>query len=176
MSKNEEYREALFKMLDSGEVVLLHVYIEKMSTGNIATEELPVFPVGDNLYRLAVSPGVTATMAKGDVIKFLSSELPAEVIERGGNVCVQVIADYISYDEALEAEREIEDILHGSWDGWTERNIVFSVPVSVGFENIQRLFDHYSGTKSWVWCYGNVYEEDNVTPLNWWSNFRFTNN
>jgi hypothetical protein len=151
------------------ETVFIHVYAAKARNGNIVAEELPAFKVGVNLYRLAASPGLAPNMAKGDVVMCFSKYSPVEVVERGGNVCVQIYADDISHKEVIESEREVAEILGGSTDVWTEKTLAFSIPVSVGFENIERLFNYYSEKKSWIWCYGNVYDvDDGVTPLNWW--------
>jgi len=151
------------------ETVSINVYAAKASNGNIVAEKLPAFKVGDNLYRLAASPGLAQNMAKGDVVLYFSKYSPVEIVKRGGNVCVQVYADNISRQEIIESENEVSEVLGGSTDVWTEKTLSFSVPVSVGFENIERLFNYYSEKKSWAWCYGNVYDvDDGVTPLNWW--------
>lgn len=53
------------------------------------------------------------------------------------------------------------------------RVLVYSIHVSIGFQNIEilleRVIEQFPGT---VWYYGNVYDPaDGVTPLDWWQEF-----
>jgi hypothetical protein len=61
----------------------------------------------------------------------------------------------------------------GSLDLQTDRALVYSIHVNVGFADIERLFDgimaNYTDS---VWYYGNIYDrEDGTTPLHWWDAF-----
>jgi hypothetical protein len=88
---------------------------------------------------------------------------------RGGNVCIQ-------FHWSGDIDRCARDLLPkikalgGRLDGRTPRLLVFTVPVSVGFPEIEAIFHaaekEYDGCG---WMYGNVYDPaDGTTPLNWW--------
>ena len=60
--------------------------------------------------------------------------------------------------------------LGGRLDGESERVLVATIPVRLGFTKIERviedLVDKFPGAQ---WFYGNVYDPvDGITPLNWW--------
>ena len=63
--------------------------------------------------------------------------------------------------------------LGGSLDLQTERALVYSIHVSIGFQTIEKLFNDACGDNpDTVWYYGNVYDpEDGITPLEWWLDF-----
>jgi hypothetical protein len=91
------------------------------------------------------------------------------VIERGGNISLQIFAT----ERLDELEASARGALHrigGTLDGRSSKELVFTVPVSAGFPAIEAAMN---GLKAEFpradWYYGNVYDPvDGVTPLNWW--------
>jgi hypothetical protein len=138
------------------------------STGRPAYEEVHVEPCGPATYRLLQSPGLTGGVAAGDVIVVDANGL-FKVVERAGNVCIQIY----SRDGLPEAEQfatpEFAKI-GGRLDGRAPKVLVYTVSVDAGFPAIERvLADIKSRFPSLEWYYGNVYDPaDGVTPLNWW--------
>jgi hypothetical protein len=59
----------------------------------------------------------------------------------------------------------------GGWlDGRAPNLTVFTIPVSVGFPEVERVLNDFVGQHSGTeWYFANVYDEDGVTPLNWWT-------
>jgi hypothetical protein len=140
-----------------------------LDRGSVA-ETLPVRKVDGSLYELLASPGLAANLAKGDIIRWKSAQIPVEIVERGGNVCVQIVAAVLFPDaQRKQIEQAFLTTLPGSVDGQTYRNMVFTVPVQAGFPAIERFFAQVTEQYPHVgWHYANVYGEDGVTPLNWW--------
>jgi hypothetical protein len=59
--------------------------------------------------------------------------------------------------------------LGGSLDGRADNLTVYTIPVSAGFTQVERVFNDLLSRHTDVeWYFGNVYDADGVTPLNWW--------
>ncbi len=72
----------------------IHVPVGRASSGNDVVESLLVEPAGEGVYRLLRSPGLVDGLAAGDVFRLLPcDEAPFEILERGGNVAVQIYHD-----------------------------------------------------------------------------------
>lgn len=57
----------------------------------------------------------------------------------------------------------------GRVDGLAPNLTVYTIPVAVGFAAIEDIFDALVQRHPQAeWYFGNVYEADGVTPLNWW--------
>jgi hypothetical protein len=149
---------------------ILHIYAGTAADGRSVVEALPVRKIDGSLYELLASPGLATNMAKGDVIRWKSAEVPVEIVERGGNVCIQVHAAVLLPDsQRKQIEQAFLTTLPGSVDGQTHRNMVFTVPVQAGFPTIESFFAEVAEQYPHVgWYYANVYGQDGVTPLNWW--------
>ena len=151
------------------ELGVIELYAGRRPDGSAVVERLQVMEQDDDSLVLARSPAFVQGLAKGDQIKLDTKDQSFEIVRRSGNLCVRVIvkedietlaADLTPVFEKMGAELELE----------TERILVYSAHVSLGFANIEKVLDEYVGeeTES-AWFYGNVYDpKDGVTPLNWW--------
>ena len=128
-------------------------------------EELLVDPMGQDRYRVVASPGLVLGLASGDEIA-VRGDKTFRLLAHGGNVTVQVYGPH----STVNALAPVIGALGGWLDGRAPNLTVFTVPVSVGFPKIERALNEFvsnhSGTE---WYFGNVYDEDGVTPLNWWA-------
>lgn len=123
--------------------------------------------------RLMKSPVLTRNLAAGDTIKLINPDTAEyELIARSGNLALRVFGreDLEKLSESLTPQIEK---LGGELDTQTDRALVYSIHVSIGFNTIEEIFngscEEYPDT---VWYYGNVYDpEDGVTPLEWWLEF-----
>ena len=142
--------------------------------GSPVLEKLEVeFQQQADTYKLLRSPLFVRNLAKGDVFT-CAQDNPAgyQVKERSGNLALRVFRK--------ESINELEEILSpeiekldGSLDLQSERALVYSLHVNIGFAEIEKLFDgamaRYTDS---VWYYGNIYDPaDGLTPLNWWDEF-----
>jgi hypothetical protein len=138
------------------------------SSGKPVHEEVHVEQDGHARYRLLQSPGLTLGLAAGDVFT-LHEDGTFEVLQRGGNVCVQIYFEG-DLDEAEQlASREFKKIT-GYRDGRAANVLVYTVPVKSGFPAIEKVTALLKKRFPQLeWYYGNVYDpRDEVTPLNWW--------
>jgi acetyl-CoA carboxylase carboxyltransferase component len=133
------------------------------STGEPVLEEL-VVEAKDDSYVLLASPAILLGMAAGDTIQ-VDALGNASVQHRGGNLAIQVYGDPAAADALVR-------ILAGTdarVDSRVPKLTVVTAPVRVGFSRIEsalaEMLNLYPETE---WYYGNVYEEDGTTPLNWW--------
>lgn len=62
----------------------------RKSSGERSFEELLVDRVPGGRYRVAAAPGLANGLAAGDVIEYDAGSRAVTVVERGGNLCVQV--------------------------------------------------------------------------------------
>lgn len=123
--------------------------------------------------RLLRSPLFARNIASGDIINLINPAIAQYELERrSGNLCVRVFRkqDIEEVDDFLTPSLEK---LGGARDLVSERGIVYSVHVSLGFKAIEALLDAAcKACADTVWYYGNVYDpEDGVTPLQWWLEF-----
>ena len=135
--------------------------------------EVELLPDSPQYARIMKSPLFTRNIAAGDTIKLINPDTAEyELVSRSGNLCVRVFTkDNLSkLEQTLTSEIEK---LGGSLDQQTERALVYSIHVSIGFQTIeQRLENAFRDYPDCVWYYGNVYDpEDGITPLEWWLDF-----
>ncbi|HEU4406808.1 MAG TPA: DUF4265 domain-containing protein [Polyangiaceae bacterium] len=137
-------------------------------------EELDCLELEGEAFRLVHSPGLVEGLAAGDEFSVHKARPGYKVIRRGGNLCLWFFTTLttVERDRERAAPELVKDVeaLGGYLDGGTRRSLVFTIPASAGFENVERVFEaakaRHSGS---IWSYGNVYDpEDGVTPLNWW--------
>lgn len=138
------------------------------SDGRPAFEEVLVESLGASRYRIVKSPGLALNLAADDVFS-LRPDGSYWVESRGGNVCIQMYAESIT-PEMEDGIISIMRDVHGRLDGKTVNVLVFTVPVSSKFPQIEaalsRVVSRFSNVE---WYYGNVYDpDDGVTPLDWW--------
>ncbi len=135
--------------------------------------EVELLPDNPRHARLMKSPVLTRNLAAGDTIKLVNPDTAEyELVARSGNLSVRVFGR----EELNELEQTLSSAIEklgGSLDRQTDRALVYSIHVSIGFQAIEELLDRacrdYPET---VWYYGNVYDpEDGITPLEWWLDF-----
>lgn len=144
------------------------------SQGSPVMEKLEVkYQEQAGSFELIRSPLFVRNLAAGDIFT-CAQDNPAnyQVIKRSGNLAIRVFRkeSIQELEEILTPEVEMMD---GSLDLQSERALVYSVHVNIGFSEIEKIFDgamaRYTDS---VWYYGNIYDpDDGVTPLNWWDEF-----
>lgn len=132
-------------------------------------ERLQVKITEDDRCQLVRSPAFIQGLASGDIIKLDSDRQHFEIVQHSGNLAVRVYSreDVVALSEALTPELEQ---LGGQMDLETDRMLVYSIHVSLGFKTIEDVLNKHMGASSQsIWQYGNVYDPaDGQTPLNWW--------
>jgi len=148
----------------------VRTYAGRSSAGEAVHENLLVDELSSNLFKLRASPGLVLGLAKGDVFK-LDAKAEPVVIQRGGNIAIQIYQKKGAANQHRKIEETILDSLSSSsLDGITEQQLVFTVPASEGFPKIEGILNALvSDYPGYEWYFGNVYEPaDGITPLNWW--------
>ncbi|MYQ43802.1 DUF4265 domain-containing protein [Streptomyces sp. SID4985] len=133
--------------------------------GATADEVVAVTPVDDGHYLVRLSPGFCRGIAAGDVIAYDERNKSARVVERGGNIAVQVFHARVPAD-VIESFKGNAATIGGRVDGELESLVVLTFPVRVGFPSIESLLATLpeDGVE---WEYGNVFDEQGE-PLTWW--------
>lgn len=139
------------------------------SSGQPVYEQVLVKTLDSGRFQVLCSPGLVPGIAKGDTLELQEgSGGEFRIIERGGNLCIQIFSNEPKRLAATFTSR-VEEI-GGSCDGISERQVVFAVPVKAGFSNVEAILeDLLRRFPESEWYYGNVYDpRDGQTPLNWW--------
>lgn len=136
--------------------------------GSPVYEEVVVESLGLGRFKVMQSPGLVLGVAADDVIE-VSSDRRATVVERGGNLCIQIYTK----GHGAKIEPFVRNRLapmNGRLDGRSEKQLVFTVPARAGLVAVEKaLSDALGEFPEAEWYYGNVYDPvDGVTPLNWW--------
>jgi hypothetical protein len=140
-------------------------------------EAVPAVAAGEGRYRILASPGFAPGTAAGDIIELdVNRKGHFKVVERSGNICIQVFfanPDQEDRKRVLERAtaliRSIGGWLDGGMDAKSSHLVIYTVPASVDFPAIEGAIAEMSKEPTFdSWMYGNVYDEDGVTPLNWW--------
>lgn len=150
---------------DPDQIPTVRVVVER---GSSVVEEVPVEPLREGRSRALATPGLAQGFAADDVFE-LDAHGDAVVVERAGNVGVQILAE--RHDLAQVADLiDAAERLGGWLDGFEERVVVVTVPVGAGFPAIESLVRRYvAGAGDAVeWYYANVYAADGRTPLASW--------
>jgi len=137
--------------------------------GQPVFERVPALATGQrNQYCLQQSPLFAIGAASGDVIELMVNN-PGRfrVRERSGQLALRVLRrDGVA---ALAEElTPVVEKLGGRLDVESERALVYSVHVAVGFREIERLLDPLIQAAGASWSYGNVYNPETGEPLDWW--------
>jgi hypothetical protein len=139
------------------------------SNGDPVLEAVPAEEVGPGAFRLLGSPGLAQGAAAGDKVA-VHDDGSFNVLERGGNLAIQVVGARGFDAESLQ--QLVDDVgrLGGRLDGGEARLRVFTIPVSAGFAAVESAFNDFVGrTTGTEWYFANVYDpRDGVTPLGWW--------
>jgi hypothetical protein len=146
-----------------------HVFVT-VEGGRAEQEELAVATLADGRYRSEVPPAMTVGLAVGDVFEIDPATFRPIVVERSGNLTV-----WLYLAESTEAVRDLaaaSQELGGTAEGaaLANRVFIFTIPIAATFPVIERLFnrfvDQHPGSE---WMFANVFAEDGVTPLGWWT-------
>ena len=151
--------------------IVLPVFVDDTRRGE---EAIPAEHLGDARFRIAASPGMLEGLAAGDEIEIRADDrLGYGLLRRGGNLCVRFYFRnevHETHPDVFALTTSVEAI--GGWlDGGYGGMVVFTIPVSVGFDVVEQVFDdavaRYAES---TWAYGNVYDQkDGKTPLGWWN-------
>ena len=138
--------------------------------GQPVFEQVPALATEQrNCYRLQQSPLFATGVASGDVIELMANN-PGRfrVRERGGQLAVRIFRRDGVGALAEELTPLIEK-LGGRLDVQSERALVYSIHVAVGFREIEGLLDPLvQAAGDAGWAYGNVYNPETGEPLEWW--------
>lgn len=151
------------------ELSVIELFAGKRADGSSVVERLQVLAQEDDSFILVRSPAFVKGIARGDRIKLNKAEQTFDLLERSGNLSISVFAKDDIQQLAEDLTPPFEK-MGGQLDVENERTLVFSIHVSCGFSQIERLLnDHIGEETDSAWFYGNVYDpKDGVTPLNWW--------
>ena len=160
--------------MSDSEVISGQATLELMAgrhpNGEMIVERVLVTPQPQaNSYLLLKSPVFVRGIARGDVIQKMESPKGAfKVLQHGGNLSVRIFSQ--SANEAIEQTlTSALEKLGGDLDIREERVLVYSIHVSCGFSEIEKILNDLLGNNEQVnWLYGNVYDPNNGEPLNWW--------
>jgi hypothetical protein len=121
-------------------------------------ETLEMEEVSPGLWRLLHSPAFVLGVARGDVVRVDPQLLAGfEVRERSGFIAVSVFLPQGLDASTSWLESSVRG-LGGIPEGGPENVAVFSVPVSVGFPAIEKVFTEFSSVRGGVeWAFSNVY-------------------
>jgi hypothetical protein len=155
-------------LTDDRSIDAIRIAAGRNSQGGPVLEEIPAVETAPGRYVLASSPGLAQGAAAGDTIA-LHDDGTFDVVERGGNLAVQLLARHFDERAVAELVADVEG-LGGRLDGGHDRLRVFTVPVAAGFGRVEDVFNAYATRHPGAeWYFANVYDErDGVTPLNWW--------
>jgi hypothetical protein len=122
-----------------------------------------------NRYRLLQSPLFVTGIACGDLIEVLhNSPGRFRLHERSGQLAVRVLRR----EGIAQLEQELTPALEkldGELDVASERALVYSIHVAVGFSEIEQVLDRIvTAADGATWSYGNVYHPETGEPLDWW--------
>ena len=145
-----------------------HIHLAVHGAGGV--EPVHAEPLGNNSFRVLYSPGLVLGIAAGDTIELLGDTGQFRVLTRGGNIAVQLFSSNPVSTFKTELETLVRNRLMGTCDGGIDRGLVFTIPVTSGFQSIEEVFENFVRTHPGVeWMYGNVYDPETNEPLGWWS-------
>ncbi len=153
--------------------VSIHLLAGKNSVDDRVMEAVPATPLDEpSTFVLAATPGLAQGTAAQDIVR-VHDDGSFEVVRRGGNLAVHVLARGLGDGAYAQLEADVERLggyLDGGADteGATVR--VFTIPVTAGFPAVEAAFDSFVTRHPQAqWFFGNVYDPaDGVSSLNWW--------
>ena len=143
----------------------LEVPVGHKASGEPVYESILVEAVAPGRYVVKASPAFAQGVARDDIVAQSAARAELDVLQRGGNLALQVFAPHPVADELVP----VMETWGGSLDGRSSGVTAFTVPVRVGFPTIeQALAEWVQRHPTAEWYFGNVYAKDGVTPLAWW--------
>jgi hypothetical protein len=152
----------------SQQTTLLELYAGARPDGERVYEKVAVTALDDGSYQLLHSPGFVWGLARGDIFSLLSREAGTFTVSRRlGNIAVRIYSRDSSWVDAALTPMITQ--MDGKRDIMSDYLLVYTLPLEAGFSNIETTLDQIlSGNADASWAYGNVYDEFNGEPLNWW--------
>jgi len=144
----------------------LQLVAGRKQSGQLVHEEVLVEKLSPTKFRIIASPGYVLGVAAGDVIEPVGGVGEFRVVERGGNVSIQIFGDNGLVDDHLGELAGLSQAVDARGQDLT----VLTVPLRLGFAHIENVLNAFCQRHPDVrWYYANVYDpSDGVTPLNWW--------
>jgi uncharacterized protein DUF4265 len=152
--------------IDAGERSFTHIRLLAGHTGDgrPVYEGLPAAAMGQDVYEVLGSPGLTYGFAAGDQIR-LADDGTFEMLERGGNLCVRLYPAERPPDDAVaelvDAFRPLDGLVEMPGD---RRFIVITVAVTATFGAITNAVETWIADHACAWEFGNTHDEND----NWW--------
>lgn len=137
--------------------------------GQPVIEKLQAIPSQQpNQYWLLLSPLFVPGCARGDRIELLANS-PGRfrVRERSGQLAVRVFVRE-GVERLAEELTPAVELLGGRLDLQSERALVYSIHVAVGFSDIEAAVGPLVAAAGGGWNYGNVFSTETGEPLGWW--------
>lgn len=157
------------KSLDSIELLA-----GKHPNGELIVERVQVAAQGEvNTYLLLKSPAFVRGVARGDLIQCKDTPKGSfTVLKHAGNLSVRIFSKEANEAFQQDLSSQLEK-LGGDLDIHESRILVYSIHVSCGFNEVEKILEalvaKYSAPgKEINWLYGNVYDPETGEPLNWW--------
>ena len=158
-------------MTVSNDITTVELLAGKKTTGEDVREAVTVKRVTKDWFEVTHSPGLVLGIAAGDVIKLHTADTGSfDVVQRGQNLCIQIFkGEPFSKSQRDQFARRMQEI-QGRLDAESANELVFTVPVRLGFAAVESLLNSLvSDCQDCRWYFGNVYDPtDGVTPLSWW--------
>ena len=115
---------------------------------------------------LLYSPGFVLGVAAGDTLAVDESG-HAQVLEHGGNICIQVFSESPSAEFSARASEVLLE-LGAIQNGFNPDVMVFTLPYGKhSFATIESKLRALTARPNHSWMYGNIFDK-NDQPLNWW--------
>ena len=157
------------------EATLIPIVAGYNAEAETVLEQISVQPIpeAEGEFRLMKSPAFARGLASGDRIRYPANTTNGyELVRHSGNLCLRVLRKEQLDELELALTPEME-MLDGSLDHQSPGILVYSIHISIGFNQIELLMDRIMGQfTNAIWFYGNVYDpQDGVTPLDWWQDF-----
>ncbi|WP_346838212.1 DUF4265 domain-containing protein [Microbulbifer sp. SAOS-129_SWC] len=147
---------------------IIELFAGTNADGEPVVERMQVRVNEDDSCQLVRSPAFIKGIASGDTIKVDREKQAFELLKRSGNLAVRVFCRNNSTALSDQLTPQLEK-LGGELDMESPRLLVYSIHVSCGFANIEKILNSVCDGANSVWYYGNVYDpQDGQTPLNWW--------
>lgn len=151
------------------ELHIINLFAGKRPDGQDVVEQIRVVKTENESYRLVQSPAFVQGLASGDEIRYDTKDNSFELLKHAGNLAIRVYSknDISVVRDNLRVKLEK---LGAELDFENERMLIFSIHVSCGFTEIEKILNqHVTEKAEAAWVYGNVYDpKDGTTPLNWW--------
>lgn len=147
--------------------VELRLNAGRKSSGEPVIERVLADRLSDGSYQVAATPAFVLGIAAGDRLKVDGNSYT--IVERGRNIAVQVY----TASAPLEAVRDLVTLMERQVGARLDSEVadlrVFTVPIGATFAAVEAIVNEFAKQhRGSEWYYANVYEDDGVTPLNWW--------